>query len=221
MLRQLSIVLAAATVAAFPQAAVADKPDKGAKTEKRESAKPSKPDERAAARAFVDAALAVAPAMDEASAQLAAIGDPVSCAFHVPDARRAEIDGLAGKLATAKIIASFTRDVGPAVRSMTRALDAVETRDRALRRGRAAWHDVRADYARFAEHPDRSVCRQVRAYVDNGYKHTWGTRRGVRAYRAMTQWDTSSIDRRVKAAVERLEDLGVPADEAAAFAGGL
>ncbi len=221
MLRQLSIVLAAATVAAFPQAALADKPDKGAKTEKRESAKQPRPNERAAAHAFVAAALTAAPAMEEASAQLAAIGDPVSCAVHVPDARRAEIDGLAGKLATAKIIASFTRDVGPAVRRMTLALDAVETRDRALRRGRAAWHDVRADYAGFAQHPDRSVCRQVRAYVDNGYRHTWGTRRGVRAYRAMTQWDTSSIDRRVKAAVERLEDLGVPADDAAAFAGGL
>ena len=37
----------------------------------------------------------------------------------------------------------------------------------------------------------------------------------------MTGWNTTSIDRRVKAAVERLVELGVPADEAAAFAGGL
>ncbi len=203
MLRLLSILLAAASLAAFPAAAVAAK---GAKSD---------------ARAFADAAQRVAPAIEEASAQLSAIGDPITCAVRVPDARRAQIDGLAGKLATAKIIASFTRDAGPAVRRMTRALDAVETHDRALRRGRAAWHDVRSDYAGFAEHPDRSVCRQVRAYVDNGYRHTYGTRRGVRAYREMTGWDTTSIDRRVKAAVERLVELGVSADEAAAFAGGL
>ncbi len=218
MLRAFSILLATTALAALPAVAVADKPDKAAKHDKgAETDAGAKHD----ARVFADAALRVAPAIEEASAQLAAIGDPVACDFRVPDARRAEIDGLAGKLATARIIASFTRDVGPAVKRMTRALDAVETRDRALRRGRDAWHDVRSDYAGFAEHPDRSVCRQVRAYVDNGYRHTCGTRRGVRAYREMTEWNTTSIDRRVKAAVERLVELGVPADEAAAFAGGL
>lgn len=206
MLRTCLIMLTTVALAAMPASAVADKPAKGAEHD---------------ARAFADAALRVAPAIEQASAQLAAIGDPVTCPVRVPDARRAEIDGLAGKLATAKIIASFTRDVGPAVTRVTRTLDAVETRDRALRRGRDAWHDVRADYAGFAEHPDRSVCRQVRAYVANGYSHTHGTRRGVRAYREMMGWNTTSIDRRVKAAVARLVELGVPADEAAAFAGGL
>lgn len=224
MVHRFSIVLAAAALAAFPATSVAA--DKDGKPQKSKPAKPAKPDERAAderaaARAFADAALRAAPAIEEASAQLGAIGDPVSCDLQVSASRQAEVDRLAGKLATAKIISSFTRDVGPAVRGMTRALDAVETRDRSLHQGRAAWHDVRSDYARFAEHPDRSVCRQVRAYVDNGFRHTSGTRRGIRAYRAMTQWDTRSIDRRVKAAVERLTDLGVPADEAAAFAGGL
>lgn len=204
MVRRLPILLAAAIVAALPAAAAA-----------------AKPDERVAARAFADAALRAVPAIEEASAQLAAIGDPVSCDVPVPDSRRGEVDRLAGKLATARIIASFTRDVGPAMRRATRALDAVDTRDRALRHGRAAWHDVRSDYADFAEHPARDVCRQVGAYVDNGYEHTAGTRRGVRAYRAMVGWDTRSIDRRVKTAVERLVDLGVPAGEAAAFSGGL
>lgn len=204
MLRQLSILLAAALLAVLPATAV------GAKR-----------DDRGAARAFADAALRAAPAIEEASAQLGAIGDPVSCELEVPASRQAEVDRLAGKLATAKIISSFTRDVGPAMRRATRALDAVDTDDRALRRGRAAWHDVRSDYAEFAEYPARDVCRQVGAYVDNGYKHTSGTRRGVRAYRAMVGWDTRRIDRRLKAAVERLTRLGVPADEAAAFAGGL
>ena len=218
MLRACLILLTTVALAAMPASAVADKPDKGAKP-----GKDSKPDTGAEhdARAFADAALRVAPAIEEASAQLSAIGDPVTCAIRVPDARRPEIDDLAGKLATAKIIASFSRDVRRAVKRMTRALDAVETRDRALRRGRDAWHDVRSDYAGFAEHPDRSVCRQSRAYVDNGYRHTHGTRRGVRAYREMIEWDTTSIDRRVKAAVERLVERGVPADEAPAFAGGL
>ncbi len=219
-MRLLSALLLAAALLALPATAMADKPDKDAKRES-----PAKPNNGTAAksdaRAFADAALRAALAIEAASAQLAAIGDPVACDFRVPDARRAEIDGLAGKLATARLIASFTRDAAPAVKRMTRALDAVETRDRALRRGRDAWHDVRSDYAGFAEHPDRSVCRQVRAYVDNGYRHTHGTRRGVRAYRAMTEWDTTSIDRRVKSAVERLVELGVPAGEAAAFAGGL
>jgi hypothetical protein len=204
MARKLFILLAVVALAALPAGAAAAKPEK-----------------RAAARAFADAALRVAPVVEEASAQLAAIGDPVRCAVRVPGPRRGEVRGLAGKLATAKLIASFARDVGPAMKRMTRALDAVETGDRALRRGRAAWHDVRSDYAGFAQHPDRSVCRQVRAYVDNDFRHTGGTRRGVRAYRAMMEWDTSSIDRRVKAAVERLTELGVPADQAAAFAGGL
>lgn len=216
MVRQLSILLAAATLAALPAIAVAE-PGTG----DRGASKTAKPSERTAARAFADAALRAAPAMEKASAQLAAIGDPVSCDVQVPAARRRQIDRLAGKLATAKVIASFSRDVGPAVRRMTRALDAVETRDRALSRGRAAWHDVRADYAGFAAHPARSVCRQVRAYVDNGFEHARSTRRGVRAFRAMMAWDTTSIDKRVKAAVKRLVKLGVPADEAAAFAGAL
>ena len=204
MVRRLSILLAAAAFAAVPATAAADKRD-----------------ERAAARAFADAALVAAPVIEEASAQLAAIGDPVSCDIQVPDSRRREVDRLAGKLATAKVIAGFTRTVAPAMRRATRALDAVDTDDRALRRGRDAWHEVRSDYAGFAAHPARSVCRQAAAYVDNGYEHTYGTRRGVRAYRAMTGWDTRRIDRRLKAAVKRLVQLGVPAGEAAAFAGGL
>ncbi len=219
MVRLFSTLLATAAVAAFPATAIAgDRPEK---TEKPKPAKVAKPDERAAARAFADAALAAAPAIEEAGAQLAAIGDPVRCDLQVPDARRGEIDRLAGKLATARLIAGFTRTVAPAMRRATRTLDAIETNDGALRRGRAAWQDVRSDYAGFAAHPARSVCRQVRAYVENGYRHTSGTRRAVRAYREMTGWDTSHIDRRLKAAVKRLVALGVPADEAAAFAGGL
>ena len=223
MLRALSFLLAAMVLAAFPATAVADKPDKAAKPGL--SADPGKSKKSAAApvaaRAFADAALQAAPAIEAASIQLRAIGEPVSCAVEVPDARRGEIDRLAGKLATAKIISSFTRTVRTAIRRTTKALDATETRDRTLRRGREAWHDVRSDYADFAEHPDRAVCRQVAAYVANGYRHTYGTRRGVRAYREMIGWDTTSIDRRLKAAVRRLVELGVPADEAAAFAGGL
>ena len=220
MVRLFSTLLAAAAVAMFPTAAMAtDKRDTGAKPEN--PAKVAKPDERAAARAFADAALAAAPAIEAAGAQLAAIGDPVRCDLQVPGSRRGEVDRLAGKLATARLIAGFTRTVAPAMRRATRALDAIETNDGALRRGRAAWQDVRADYASFAAHPARSVCRQVRAYVENGYQHTSGTRRAVRAYREMTGWDTSHIDRRLKAAVKRLVALGVPADEAAAFAGGL
>lgn len=219
MVRRFSILLAAAAFAAIPATAgAADKPDAGAKPEK---PKPAKPDERAAARAFADAALAAVPAIEAAGAQLAAIGDPVRCDVPVPDSRQREVDRLAGTLATAKLIAGFTRAVAPAMRRATQALDATDTRDDVLRRGRAAWRDVRADYASFAAHPARNVCRQVAAYVNNGYRHTYGTRRGVRAYRAMTGWDTRHIDRRLKAAVKRLVELGVPADEAAAFAGGL
>ena len=226
MLRALSFLLAALVLVAIPATAVADKPDKPDKPAKPGlSADPGKSKKSAAApvaaRAFADAALQAAPAIEAASTQLRAIGDPVSCAVEVPDARRGEIDRLAGKLATAKIISSFTRTVRTAMRRTTKALDATETGDRTLRRGREAWHDVRSDYADFAEHPDRAVCRQVAAYVANGYRHTYGTRRGVRAYREMIGWDTTSIDRRLKAAVRRLVELGVPADEAAAFAGGL
>jgi hypothetical protein len=204
MLGRLSILLAVVILVAVPSAATADRRA-----------------ERAAARAYADAALRAAPAIETASAQLAAIGDATSCDVAVPAARRAELDSLAGKLATARIIAGFTRTVAPAMRRATRELKATKTHDRALRRGRAAWHDVRRDYAGFAKHPARSVCRQVRAYVDNDFEHTHGTRRGVRAYRRMVGWDTTDIDRRLEAAVDRLVELGIPADEAAKFAGGL
>ena len=138
MVRLFSTLLAAAAVAAFPATAIAtDKRDTGAKPER--PAKEAQPDERAAARAFADAALAAAPAIEEAGAQLAAIGDPVRCDLQVPDSRRGEIDRLAGKLATAKLIAGFTRTVAPAMRRATRALDAIQTSDSALRRGRATW----------------------------------------------------------------------------------
>ena len=80
---------------------------------------------------------------------------------------------------------------------------------------------MRESYAGFAKLPVANVCDQIRAYVVRGYRHTRKTRRGVRAYGEMTGWNTTEIDRDLGAAVERLVELGVPAAEAGAFAGGL
>ena len=55
----------------------------------------------------------------------------------------------------------------------------------------------------------------------NGFRHTRATRRTARAFHATMAWDTTDIDRRMAAAVERLVELGVPASEADAFDGEL
>jgi len=178
-------------------------------------------DDRAAARAFADAALRAQPEIAAASQQLEALGSAVDCDARVPRRRRAAVSELRSSLHVAHTIAGFTRTVGPVLTRASNELHGVNTTDATLRSGRTGWRRLRRQYAGFAALPAGDVCAQVRAYARNGYRHTPVTRRAIRAFRAMMAWDTRDVDRRMAAAVERLVELGIPASEADAFDGEL
>jgi hypothetical protein len=142
-----------------------------------------------------------------------------------PASAAAQVDDRAAARAFADTALRAQAEI--AVASLERAsheLHAVQTTDAVLRSGRTGWRRMRRmrrTYAGIAELPRASVCAQLRAYVRTGYRHTGETRRAMRAFRAMTAWDTRDVDRRMAAAVERLIELGVPAAEADAFDGEL
>jgi hypothetical protein len=178
-------------------------------------------DDRAAARAFADAASRVQPEIASASKQLKALGTPVKCRVRAPRRHRAAVNELRTSLHVAHTIAGFTRTVVPVIERASNELHGIETADPALRGGRTAWRRLRRTYAGFAELPAGNACAQLRRYVRNGYRHTPATRRATRAFDAMMAWDTTDIDRRMKRALERLIELGIPAAEADAFDGEL
>lgn len=199
------LVLLVLVVAAFPAAAAAQAPV----------------DDRTAARAFADAALRAQPEIAAASQQLEALGRSIDCRIRAPRRRRDTVTELTNSFNVAQVIAGFTRTVGPVLQRASNDLHGVNTTDGVLRSGRTGWRRLRRTYAGFAALPVADVCAQVRAYVRNGYRHTRGTRRAMRAFRAMMAWDTRDVDRRMAAAVARLIELGVPASEADAFDGDL
>lgn len=178
-------------------------------------------DDATAARLFTDAALRAQPQIAAASQQLEALGDPVECRVSVPRGRHDRVTELRNSLHIAHTIAGFTRTVGPVLTRASHELHGVNTTDAALTSGRSGWRRLRRTYADFAALPIFDVCAQVRAYVRNGYRHTSGTRRAMRAFHAMMAWDTRDVDRRMAAAVARLVELGIPAAEADAFDGEL
>jgi hypothetical protein len=174
-----------------------------------------------AARAFADAALRAAPEIAAASEQLAAMQHRPACKARVPKRHRTQVAELKSMFHVAHTIAGFTRAVVPTLLRASNELHAVETSDPALRSGRTAWRRLRRAYEGFAALPAGKPCAEVRAFVDNGFRHTATTRRTERAFHAMMAWDTGDIDRRMKRAVDRLVELGIPAAEADAFDGEL
>ncbi len=178
-------------------------------------------DDATAARLLTDAALRAQPQIAAASQQLEALGNRFSCDVDVPRKRRARVTELGTSLHIAHTIAGFTRTVGPVLERASNEMHSVDTTDAALKSGRTGWRRLRRTYADFAALPTFEVCAQVRAYVRNGYRHTTGTRRAMRAFHAMMAWDTRDVDRRMAGAVSRLVELGIPAAEADAFDGAL
>jgi hypothetical protein len=179
------------------------------------------PPPEAAARAFADAALDAQADLAVANRRLERLGDTPACRVRAPIRHRARVAELKTMFHMAHTIAGFTRAAGPALLRASRAMHGVDTDDAALKSGRTAWRRLRRIYEGFAALPVGSTCAQVRAYARNGFRHTPATRRTARAHRAMTAWDTTDIDRRMKRAVERLVELGIPAAEADAFDGEL
>jgi len=199
------LISALLVLAAFPATAAAQEPA----------------DDRAAARAFADAAVRAQPEIAAASEALEALGHDVRCAVDVPRRRRDAVNEVKSSLHFAQTIAGFTREVGPVLTRASNELHGVETADPILKSGRTAWRRLRRTYAGFARLPEANVCSQLRAYVRNDYRHTPETRRAMRAFHAMMAWDTADMDRRMEAAVRRMVALGIPAAEAEAFAGGI
>ena len=174
-----------------------------------------------AARAFADAALDAQADLAAAQARLARLNRTPACRVRAPRRHRAELAELKTMFHVAQTISGFTRQAGPALLRASQALHGVQTDDAALKSGRTAWRRLRRTYNAFAALPVAKSGALVRAYARNGFRHTRATRRATRAFHAMMAWDTSDVDRRMKRAVERLVELGVPAAEADAFDGEL
>jgi hypothetical protein len=178
-------------------------------------------DEPAAAQAFADITL---PAAHELASlgETHAIGEPPSCKA---DRRLARATGRRrtrfAHFVLAQEIAALTRATTPAIERTATALDAVATADKALKKGREAWHRVARMYARIGALQPVRVCSVMRDYVRGDYKPTRAMRRAARTYRVAMRWDTTWIDRAMAKATERMIALGVTPENADGFDGEL
>lgn len=177
------------------------------------------PDERAAARAFADAGLRLAAAVQAVEPKINRGLAPPRCARplasriprrHLEDAYVLLLVHEFGRIA---------RLVDAPLRAFTKDLHAVETADPALRGGRAAWRHARRLYVATGAFADLDVCAELRRFVDRGFRRTPAMRRTWRLAQAFARFGEDEFDRRIARAVARMRELGVPAAEAQAFGG--
>jgi hypothetical protein len=177
------------------------------------------PDERAAARAFADAALrfqgSVAPL--EPRYQQLSRGSLPRCVprllRRVPERRVRRI-----------LLLPFTNFYGelgrlfePALTRFSMELHAVQTPDPALRSGRTAWRRMRRVFATLAAIPPVDVCAEARTLIAGGFAPTPAIRRGLRLRALMERDPLDDFDRRVERAERRLIELGIPREQAQVF----
>jgi hypothetical protein len=115
----------------------------------------------------------------------------------------------------------FARQVHPILMRLSTDLHAVPTADPALLGGRTAIRRVRRAFAAIEALPRIDVCAEVRRWVRGGFEPTPVLRR-IEAATAerhrVTEGD--DVDRRVAAMTARMRELGVPDAEVDAIEGG-
>lgn len=175
------------------------------------SAQTPPPDERAAAQAFADAAkrlIAAASVIDEDPSWLescrALQRDPPA---RREDDGRAYVDGL--------VLRDLLDDLKPHVLRLRSELAQAQTAEPALISGRAALRRLGKELAALpAEEPD--ACAAYRAYAKAGYPR--GPARDARALSdRLDHILTPGMERRIRAAAERMRALGVSPADAQAF----
>jgi hypothetical protein len=119
----------------------------------------------------------------------------------------------------AQFLGQLGRAIVPAIDRANAAMQAVPTADAALVGGRTAWSRLGRVYHIFASLPHVRLCIEQRNYVRHGFKRTPAMKRALRIMRKATRLDLERLDLMLSAAVERLVELGVPKEDAAAFGG--
>jgi hypothetical protein len=179
------------------------------------------PDERAAARAFADAALRLATTVEALEPRYGPMidADPPRCLKRL--ARRGpqpRSDDLA-MLHFGEVFRRVGVLLEPALTQFSMALHAVQTSDPALRGGRTAWRRARRIYATLAAAPAIDVCAEAQRYADGGFEPTPAVRRARKLARLLVVDELRDFDDRVERTIVRLRRLGIPRNEASAFDG--
>jgi hypothetical protein len=179
---------------------------------------PAQAEAPADATAFADAAAQLRTDVDQAGKKLGRLfrGPGPACARMArrPPVR-AERD--LALLETWYMLRRFGRELAPALETFSLRLHAVQTDDMALRAGRTAWRRIKRFYTERIQHTTH-LCQALRGFVHSGYRTTPAVRE---ARRVMTEFERLDRDgsRRLRAARERLEALGIPHERAVAFEG--
>lgn len=178
------------------------------------------PDEVAAARAFADSALRFRAALTPLEQRY----EDVSRARlprcfrqllrRVPERR---VDSVL-LLPLANFYGEIGRLLGPALTRFSMELHGVQTADPALRAGRTAWRRMRRLFRALAAIAPIDVCAETRRFVAGGFQLTPGIRRRLRLRALIRRDPVHDFDRRVARAQRRLRELGVPPEQAQAFA---
>lgn len=195
---------------------------------------PLKPDERAAANAFADAALTYTRGIRAAvpaarSAARAAKADRKRCSRVTSYVERL-LDGDDATRGDFRAVILFSIQpwvrvysaLVPAHERMLAELDAVPTADPALRTGRAVWRS-QTNQLRFYAGLPTDLCAQLAAWVDAGAKGTPLPHLNLRDEDDPAQFDREpagpSPEQRLARAAERLRALGQGPRRAARFTG--
>jgi hypothetical protein len=183
------------------------------------AAEQSPPDERAAARAFADAGLRLAAAVQAVEPKINRGLAPPRCARRLASRipRRHLEDAYV--LVLVHEFGRIARLVDGPLRAFSHDLQAVETEDPALRSGRAAWRRAQSLYVAAAAFADLDVCAELRRFVDGGFRRTPTVRRTRQLAEAFARFGEDEFERRIGRAIARMRELGVPAAEAHAFGG--
>ena len=177
------------------------------------SAQTPPPDERAAARAFADAAARFTDAIEAPTERLFDL-------FEHPLRRAPGCPAIAKKHRGGALIITlydsnlvFARDVTPVARAFRSELANVATADPALISGRAAWR-ARGRSIEATPEPE-DLCAKLAAWRRAGYPKST-VRKTMRDLESLATRGPS-VERKLEAAAKRLIALGVPRDEARLF----
>jgi hypothetical protein len=173
------------------------------------------PDERAAARAFVDAFALYAAVADELPQRVEGPARMRPCIERV-HRRVAEHrwDELLAFSSIEEHDRPSARRLHPLLMRLSVELHAVETADPALRGGRTTVRRARRAFAAILALPRTKICAAVRRWVRNEFEPTPALLRIRRATGTRQRVaEGEDTERRVAAMVARMRELGIPAEE--------
>lgn len=178
------------------------------------SAQTPPPGERAAARAYADAAGRFTDAIEAPTERFFAFIDhPLRRAPGCPRiAKRRRQDALIISVINQSL--EFARDVKPATRALRSELADVATADPVLISGRAAWRANGRGIERAPAPAD--LCAKLAAWRRAGYPRAT-VRQTIRDFESLGE-PGDSVGRKLEAAADRMVELGVPREEARLFA---